>query len=191
MDQKPALTHRPEALKLHLLVLRCQVGDMAAFQQLYGQFSPRSLGFLKSFVSETEAEDLNQELWLKVYQRIASLANPNGFKTWLFQIARNRALDYLRAHSRLAARHEAMEAEARVEQLATQDTNDFELSTELTKGLDQLSAPQREVLVLHFLEGMDYEEIGLITGAAAGTVKSRMYHAKNNLKNLMKNKSEL
>ena len=186
MDQKPASSHRP-SLKLHLLVLRCQVGDMAAFQQLYGQFSQRSLGFLKSFVSPTEAEDLNQEIWLKIYQRIAGLTNPNGFKTWLFQIARNRAVDYLRVHSRLAALHEAMEAEIKVEQLAYQDIGDFEFSAELTKGLNHLSAMHREVLVLHFLEGMDYEEIGLITGCAMGTIKSRMYHAKIKLKNLLRN----
>ena len=189
MDPKPASNHQPEALKLHLLVLRCQVGDMAAFRQLYGQFNHRSLGFLKSFVSGAEAEDLNQEIWLTVYQRIAGLANPNGFKTWLFQIARHRALDYLRTHSRLSALYEAMEAESEAIGLADREITDFALSTELSSGLDQLSAPQREVLVLHFLEGMDYEEIGLITGAAVGTVKSRMYHAKINLKQLMKNKN--
>lgn len=190
MDTQPAKDST--ILKLHLLVLRCQVGDMTAFRQLYQMFNGRTLGFLKSFVKGPEAEDLNQELWLTVYQRVATLTNANGFRTWLFQCARNKALDYLRSNSRLRAFREALESVMETEEIIDWDTlREFDVGGALSKGLEQLSAIHREVLVLNYLEGMDYEEIALITGCSSGTVKSRIHHAKSNLKKLMTNKNEL
>lgn len=177
----------PTKLKLHLLVLRCQVGEASAFRELHDLFASRTLRFLKSFVSAAEAEDLNQELWLTVYHRIASLYNINGFKTWLFQAARNKALDYLRSINRFDTFYEAFKAETG-EATATDDLSELNLSEFLKEGLEQLSNTHREVLVLHFLEGMDYEEIALIAGCSLGTVKSRAFNAKQHMKNSINSK---
>ena len=84
---------------LYLLVLRCQAGDEAAFGQLLTSFGSRTLAHLRTLVGD-EAEDVQQEVWLAVYRRIGSLANPGGFRTWLFQTTRHRAIDYLRARRR-------------------------------------------------------------------------------------------
>jgi RNA polymerase sigma-70 factor (ECF subfamily) len=173
-------------LKQHFLVLRCQVGEVSAFKELYEIFAGRTLRFLKSFVSAEVAEDLNQELWLVVYKRIASLVNVYGFKTWLFQSARNKALDHLRSTNRFDMVYEAFRAEsseAMGESLA--ELPDDDRRRYLNEGLSHLSGPHSEVLVLHFLEGMDYEEIALISGCSVGTVKSRAYNAKLKLKNFI------
>lgn len=179
----------PSKLKQHLLVLRCQVGEVSAFRELYGMFSDRTLRFLKSFVSPAEAEDLNQELWLAVYKRIASLSNVDGFRTWLFQAARNKALDYLRSNNRFDVFYEAFKSQA--EEPVAHDISELsepDMSSHLKESLEQLSNTHREVLVLHFLEGMDYEEIALISGCSVGTVKSRAHHAKLKLKKLINTK---
>ncbi len=177
-------------LRQHLLVLRCQVGEASAFKELYGMFSDRTLRFLKSFVSTPVAEDLNQELWLTVYKRIASLANVNGFKTWLFQSARNKALDHLRSTNRFDTFYDAFKSETN-ETAVTDESIELpepEMSRHLKEGLEYLSNTHKEVLVLHFLEGMDYEEIALISGCSIGTVKSRAHNAKLKLKNFINTK---
>ncbi|GAB5527129.1 MAG: sigma-70 family RNA polymerase sigma factor [Roseivirga sp.] len=175
-------------LKQHLLILRCQVGEASAFRELYDLFANRTLRFLKSFVSAPVAEDLNQELWLVVYKRIAGLSNIDGFKTWLFQAARNKALDHLRSTNRFDVFYEAFKTEAAplvtdVAEISAPDMNGY-----LKEGLEHLSNTHREVLVLHFLEGMDYEEIALIAGCSIGTVKSRAHNAKLKLKNFINRK---
>lgn len=189
MDRKSAHIE-PDKLGLHLLVLRAQVGDENAFRQLYEQFSDRTLRFLSGFVSQTAAEDLNQELWLTVYRRIRTLVNINGFRAWLFQSARNSALDQLRSLKRRDELNEILynQAESRKtpEELEVFPEPDFEL----TNALDQLSASHREVIVLNYLEGMDYEEIALITGCLVGTVRSRIHHARRKLKENNKSKNK-
>ncbi len=170
-------------------MLRCQVGEVSAFRELHGMFADRTLRFLKSIVSATEAEDLNQELWLVVYKRIAGLFNVDGFKTWLFQAARNKALDYLRSTNRFDVFYEAFKVQT--EPLVTGVADglpEFDVTRYLQEGLEQLSNTHREVLMLHFLEGMDYEEIALIAGCSVGTVKSRAHHAKLKLKNFINTK---
>src|SRR5204862_6005351 len=84
-----------EALRLHVLVMRCQAGDERAFRQLFDSFAPGTLGYLRGLVGDA-AEDVHQELWLSVYRGIASLANPRAIQTWLFRATRHRAIDYLR-----------------------------------------------------------------------------------------------
>ncbi|WP_323757768.1 RNA polymerase sigma factor [Roseivirga sp.] len=168
-------------------VLRCQAGDETAFRQLYFRYKPRTFAFLKGLVKGVEAEDLNQEVWLTVYRRITSLTNTNGFRMWLFQVARNRALDYFRQNKKLLELQEATQVapEERGEEQPFYDGEDEELKIRLRACLEKLPQRHREVLILSFLEGMDYEEIGLITGCSIGTVKSRMHHAKMKLKYLI------
>src|SRR5215212_6151586 len=90
---------RTESILLHLLVVRCQAGDERAFARLLERFGPRTLRYLRELVSD-EAEDVHQEVWLGVYRRIGQLATPAAFVTWLFGMARHRAVDFLRRRRR-------------------------------------------------------------------------------------------
>ena len=183
---------RDNEIQEEFWVLRCQAGDEVAFQQLYSRYKPRSFAFLKGLVKGVVAEDLNQEVWLTVYRRIASLTNAKGFRMWLFQIARNRALDHFRQNKKSYELQEATEvaAEGGGEDQPFDTEEDQELKIRLMACLEKLSQRHREVLILSFLEGMDYEEIGLITGCSVGTVKSRVHHAKMKLKYLINIKIE-
>ena len=185
---KPENQNKQLHRKQQFLVLRAQVGDEKAFKQLYDLFSHRTLRFLSSLTNPVEAQDLNQELWLGVYHRIATLADPQGFNTWLFRSAKNRALDHFRRTKRLDDFQEAFKTES-IESGPTGDMmEEFLDPGSLEKLLQKLSIRHREVIVLHFLEGMDYEEIALITGCALGTIKSRAHNAKLKLKQLTKNR---
>ena len=181
---------KPVDLKLYFLVMRVQVGNDQAFHELYTRFNKRTLRFLENLVKGDEAQDINQEVWLTIYRRIASLSEPKRFKTWHFQIARNKALDYFRRSKRLNEFHEMLGSDT--EKMISPLTYDFELdiNVQLYEALDKISTKLREAVVLNFLEGMDYEEIALITGCSLGTVKSRIHNGKQKIKELIKTKIE-
>ncbi len=173
-------------LKLHFLVLRCQVGDEQAFGELYSDFSSKTLRYLRNVVGNDEGEDLNQEVWLTVYKRIKTLSNPSAFRMWLFQMARNKTLDYFRKTKRISEFEEVYKVNQESEKAELESVDDIdEVKNTLESNLEKLPNKHREVLILNFLEGMDYDEIALIVGSSLGTVKSRIYNAKVKLKYLM------
>lgn len=183
------VTNKSVELKLYFLIMRVQVGDAQAFQELYQLFHKSSLRFLQNLVKGEEAQDLNQELWLTIYKQVAGLAEPRRFKTWLFQIARNKAMDYFRSSKRLNEFHDMLASDS--EALVSVPSIDFEPdnNAKLQLALTKVSTKLREALVLNYFEGMDYEEIALITGCSVGTVKSRIHNAKSKIKELIKTKN--
>lgn len=169
-------------------MLRAQVGNDQAFHALYQQFGQGTLRFLQSLIKTDEAEDLNQEVWLSVYRRIASLTDTSRFKTWLFQISRNRALDHFRSTKRMSEFHEILKADVVEVIKSNEEDVEFENKVRLESALEEISIKLREAVVLNYLEGMDYEEIALITGCSVGTVKSRIHNGKLKIKELIKQK---
>jgi RNA polymerase sigma-70 factor (ECF subfamily) len=171
-------------LGLHLLVLRCQAGDEAAFARLLTEFGPRTLGYLQGLVGEA-AEDLQQEVWLKVYRGIASLAAPGAFRTWLYRITRHQAMDFLRRRKRereiLAEWPE--DAIAAVADPAA--GLDRALPDELLELVGGLEPAQREVLLLRYRDDLSYAEMALVLGCATGTVRSRLHYARRRLHELV------
>lgn len=170
-----------ERIRRHLLVLRCQAGDAKAFETLYGELGPTSLRYLNAIVEEA-AEDIQQDVWLTVYRRLGSLADPDGFRTWLLATARNRAIDWLRKRRREASLLDESAAEIVAEMSATgpEDAPSFD-DPAVRAALSALPVPQREVLLLRYRAELGYAEIALVTGCALGTVRSRLHHARHNL----------
>ena len=171
-----------DELRLHLLVLRCQAGDEGAFGQLVGHFSARTLRYLRGLVGDA-AEDVQQEVWLGVYRRIGTLANPRAFRTWLFQSTRHRAIDYLRGRKR--ERELLTDVSAAVD-IADDEEGGHDDATvdaeELDAALALLSPVHREALLLRYRDGMSYAEIALVVGCSIGTVRSRLHNAKERVR---------
>lgn len=175
------------AVRQHLLVLRCQAGDERAFADLYDQFSERTLRYLRGLIGGPAADDVHQEVWLTVYRKIATLANPRGFKTWLYQTTRHRAIDFLRKEKRHAELLKAAEEEAAaLTALHVSHTLPGPGSPDLEAALSKLSPTHRDVLILRYWEAMSYEEIALVVGCSIGTVRSRLHHAKQYVRNAIK-----
>jgi RNA polymerase sigma-70 factor (ECF subfamily) len=168
---------------LHLLVLRCQTGDECAFELLMNRFATKTLAYLRGVVGQ-DAEDVQQDVWLAVYRSIHSIANPGAFRTWLFQTARHRAMDYLRRRKREA---EVLD-ETPVEELADVGTGENDENVDaalLDRALDAIPPPQREVLLLRYRDDLTYAEIAVIVGIPIGTVRTRLHHAKRRLHDLL------
>lgn len=170
-----------ETLRLHLLVLRCQAGDEAAFARLHAKFGPRVLGYLRRLVGE-DAEDVEQEVWVTVYRRIAELVNPGAFRTWLFRTTRYRAIDHLRRRCR---EQELFVDDAAAEHVVQPEDTGPPLAM-VEELVARLPAPQREVLTLRYQDQLSYAEIALIVGCAVGTVRSRLFYARQKLEELLK-----
>ena len=167
-------------LRLRLVVMRCQVGDDEAFARLFEWFGPKTLRYLRGLIGDA-ADDVHQEVWLTVYRSVSGMANPGAFRTWLFRTTRHRAMDFLRRQRRerelvdeiAATTTEAVEAAGDDEPLPDHALVEAEIA--------RLPPLQREALLLRHRDDLSYAEIALVTGVPAGTVKTRVHHAKRAL----------
>ena len=176
------MTDIAERVYRSVLVVRCQAGDRAAFEELVELYQPRLRYFLASMVGDDHAAaDLLQEVWFDVYRGVARLAHPGAFPAWLYQIARHRALGELRK------RRQPVSSLDGVDLAEEEEDDDFsaEDAERVHAALGQLAPEHREVLLLRFVEGMAYEDIARVTGCRLGTVRSRIHYAKRALRRVM------
>jgi RNA polymerase sigma-70 factor (ECF subfamily) len=172
------MTSSADRLSERVVVLRCQAGDDAAFEELVGIYSQRLRYYLRKMLREADrAEDALQDVWLQVLRGLSRLADPGAFPTWLYRIARDRAYGELRK-----ARHNLRPLEEA--DLIDEGGGDIRLddAERVHIALDELAPEHREVLVLRFLEDMTYENIAQVTGCPVGTVRSRIHYAKRALR---------
>jgi RNA polymerase sigma-70 factor (ECF subfamily) len=172
-----------------VLVVRCQVGDAAAFEQVVAHFHPRVRAFLHQMIDRRgaieQADDLAQEVWLDVFRGLPRLADPSAFVPWLYRIARNRALRALRGQAEPIASIDHVAARDVAAESESDDRFIAEDAAAVHAALDRLGPEHREVLLLRFLEEMSYEEIAAVAGCPLGTVRSRLHHAKRALADVL------
>jgi len=171
-----------------MLVIRSQIGDEAAFQELLTLYGPHLLLFTRKMMQSApdRVEDLTQEIWLAIFKGLPGLLDAGKFRPWAFRIARDRIYREYRRRKIAVQSLDEIELENVPEAGAAGATVDPE---ELHRGLDALSPQHREVLALCFFEEMSYEEIARVTGSTLGTVRSRIYYAKRALKNALERKN--
>lgn len=170
------------------LILQCQKGDRIAFQQLYRRYQPRVSSTLYQLCGSEMLDDLLQEVFFRVWRGLPKLRQPAYFSTWLYRICWNVATDGRRQFAKRQLEREltltdSEDAPAVDENLSRpQDTPDLmqlHYQDLVQRGLETLSLDHRVVLVLHDLEDLPQKEIGQILQIPTGTVKSRLYYARN------------
>lgn len=179
---------RLDQLRQRVLVLKCQLGDRAAWDELYRRFNPALGYYLRRLTgSDQTADDVQQEVWLAVVRNIARLNSPEAFTVWLYRIARSKAMD------RMSARHEpvALEEEP-VAPADARENDDFTAADAalVHAALHGLGPEHRDVLLLRFMEELSYEQIAQVVGCGVGTVRSRIHYAKRALRRLLENGHE-
>jgi len=171
-----------------LLVLSCQRGERAALEELVVTWERRLFYFIRRLGSEEQdAWDVLQQTWVKVLRGISGLKEPGNLGPWLYRIARNTALNHGQMRSHQRERLEELPAVETEEDPGPRNLDDAE---QIHHGLLQLALPHREVLTLHFLESMTVEQIAHVLEVPAGTVKSRLYHAKRALRAVLAKEDE-
>jgi RNA polymerase sigma-70 factor (ECF subfamily) len=153
-------------------------------EELIRAWELRLLYFVRRIVrDEADAWDVLQETWLRVLNGVGSLSDPRSLAPWLYRVARNTALSHARS---CEPPYESLENHSDVfAEEAVGGPLELEDAEQVHRGLSSLSLPHREVLTLFFLEDMSVEEVGIVLGVPPGTVKSRLYYAKRNLRKVL------
>jgi RNA polymerase sigma-70 factor (ECF subfamily) len=162
--------------------------DPDLLDRLIEQYQHRLLRYLVYLVGNRElAEDLFQETWIRVLERGYQYDGKHEFSTWLYAVARNLSIDYLRRKSPVSL-DELMDNEehaplelADPRPLAWEVAAEHEQAERISAALVSIPAGYRETVVLRFQEGLALEEIATVTGVRLGTVKSRLYRGLNML----------
>jgi RNA polymerase sigma-70 factor (ECF subfamily) len=190
-----------EQAALAALAARCLAGDGDAWEQLARTQHRRIYGICYRFTgSASDAEDLTQEAFLKMYRNLGSFDPARGgFTTWLTTLTRNLLVDNYR-RSRLERASDSLDEPlgddedglSRLDRLADTRSGQehhvagLELRAQIQQALAQVSAELREAVVLRDLEDMDYKEIAEVLGVPQGTVKSRISRGRSELARLLK-----
>ena len=175
-DQEPS----DQQLADQLLVVRCQLGERAAFDDLIQRWAgPLHRYALKLTHDPALASDLTQDIWLRVIQGLGRLREAGQFRAWLFGIAHRTFVDRLRIRYATPV-DTGMELEdfAAEEDIAADPVMERALAT----GMASLPVVEREVLTLFYLEELSLAEIAHVLGIPTGTVKSRLFRARTLLR---------
>lgn len=179
------------------LIHRVAAGERSAFKQLYDTHSPRVLSLLLRLVgNRDDAEELVQDVFLSFWNHAESLRGESKLSTWLYRVAVNRAINFKKRGGLLFQIKQLFSLETDEESLidrlpaSESDSPDRQLEmkqaqTQLADLLATLPERQREVFLLHKLEGLSYNEIAEELHVTLGTVESLMHRAKENLQKVM------
>jgi len=172
-----------DRLRYEWLVLRCQAGDRGAFADLIEIMERPLLYYATSLTgSQDAALDVLQDVWLKVVRGIRKLKDPGSLKPWLYAITHGIAVDRIR-HDYSLERVEATQIEEFDQAVEPSFANEDAAS--IHEALSQIGVKHREVLVLHFLQDLSVDEVASVIGCPPGTVKSRLHHAKQAMKQIL------
>jgi RNA polymerase sigma factor (sigma-70 family) len=163
-----------------LLAIRCQLGDRDAFDALISRWHKPIWRYLRRLAgSDDAAADMAQDTWLKAIRGIATLREPASLRAWMFGIARRVAMDRLR-------RQYAQDIDDGVvlDDLAAQ-SSDVDLESDLAAletGMSSLPLRERDTLALFYLRELTIDQIAALLEVPAGTVKSRLFRARQLLR---------
>jgi RNA polymerase sigma-70 factor (ECF subfamily) len=162
-----------------------QKADVPAFEELYQQHSPRLLNLAwRMCGTRADAEDLLQEIFLQVHRKLPSFRGEASIGTWLYRLAMNRCLDFLKCRqSRTAAVTSAFDDE----QMPRASGGSSALhrgigKLDLERAIARLPEAARAAFVLHDVEGFQHQEIADILGISEGTSKSQVHKARLRLR---------
>ena len=175
------------------LVERCRRGDLSAFEEVYKAHAGKLFSVAcRMLGNPADAEDLLQEIFLSAHRKLDGFRGESALGTWLYRLATNHCLDYLR--SRTARTNQLTDA-------LDDERGQFEpgrgglaersiTKMDLERALAQLPEGCRAAFVLHDVQGLEHREVAEALGIAEGTSKSQVHKARLRLRGLLSGKSE-
>lgn len=186
MPPSKAVTRSVERHADLALAEQCRQDAPGAFEQLYRQHAPRLFGLACRLVGRSEAEDLLQEIFLAAHRKMALYRGDSSLGTWLFRLATNQCLDYLRSkRARLALLTDPIDQEPGARGTAAGAILGVVDRLDLDRALAALPPGCRAVFVLHDIEGCEHHEIADLLDVTDGTSKSQLHKARMRLRALL------
>ncbi len=171
------------------LVRRVQAGDTAAFDLLVQKYQHKVINLIGRFVSDqAECQDIAQDAFIKAYRAIDSFRGDSQFYTWLYRIAANTAKNYLASRARKSPAYavdvddaEHFEGESRLKEYANPEnlllTDEIEAT--VFRAIERLPEDLKSAITLREIDGLSYEEIAEVMNCPIGTVRSRIFRARD------------
>jgi RNA polymerase sigma-70 factor (ECF subfamily) len=174
------------------LVKRAQRGDLQAYDELVKRYQERIYATVYHMTANHEdANDLAQEAFIKAYSALKSFKGGSSFYTWLYRIAVNKTINFLKQRKNkfhlslndidFNAEHDPDLMALISDKTPNRDVALSELQKKLNEALLKLSEPHRMVVILHDVQGQSHDEIAEVMGCNIGTVRSRLFYARQQL----------
>ena len=174
------------------LVKRARKGDLAAYDELVRRYQERIYATIYHMTANHEdANDLAQEAFIKAFQALRSFKGGSSFYTWVYRIAVNKTINFLKQRKNKAqmslddldfnAEHDPDLVALISDKTPRREVNLAELQEKLNAAMQKLSEPHRLVVTLHDVQGLSHEEIAKIMECNIGTVRSRLFYARQQL----------
>jgi RNA polymerase sigma-70 factor (ECF subfamily) len=190
-ESSEALADSPVVHEMEL-VRRARKGDMAAYDDLVRRYQERIYATIYHMTSNHEdANDLAQEAFIKAYQALKSFKGGSSFYTWVYRIAVNKTINFLKQRKNRSqmslndldfnAEHDPDLVALISEKTPRRDIGLSELQEKLNAAMQKLSEHHRLVVTLHDVQGLSHEEIAKIMHCNIGTVRSRLFYARQQL----------
>jgi RNA polymerase sigma-70 factor (ECF subfamily) len=175
-----------------VLVRRARHGDLGAYDELVRRYQERIYATVYHMTSNHEdANDLAQEAFIKAFQALKSFKGGSSFYTWVYRIAVNKTINFLKQRKNKAqlslddldfnAEHDPDLVALISEKTPRREIGLAELQEKLNVAMQKLSEPHRMVVTLHDIQGLSHEEIAEIMDCNIGTVRSRLFYARQQL----------
>lgn len=178
-----------------VLVGRAQKGDVHAYEELVRRHHKRIYALVYNMTSNKEdTEDLVQDVFIKGFSALPHFKGQSSFYTWIYRIAINRVINFVKKRKRRATlslndidsgveREVDMLLSSQQSSAPRRETNLNELQERLNASLQKLSEKHRTVVVMHDIQGIPHDTIAETLGVSAGTVRSRLFYARQLLQN--------
>jgi RNA polymerase sigma-70 factor (ECF subfamily) len=188
----PAAPPESEPIEEAVLVERARAGQMEAYDELVRRYQERIYATIYHMTSNHEdANDLAQEAFIKGFHALKSFKGGSSFYTWVYRIAVNKTINFLKQRKNKTqmslddldfhAEHDPDLVALVSEKTPRREVNLAELQEKLNDAMQKLSEPHRLVVTLHDVQGSSHEEIAKIMECNIGTVRSRLFYARQQL----------
>lgn len=164
------------------LIAACRRGEARAMEMLYHQYKRRVFGMAHRIVGASDAEEVAQEVFVRVFRGLANFRGDSQLSTWIYRLTVNAALSHLAKRGR---RNEVGDDGLTELPAAPVTERDSALASRIETALTQLPAGYRAILVLHDIEGLSHEECAAILDCRIGTCKSQLHKARARMRDLL------
>jgi len=182
------MAQTPDRILDELLVIGCQRGDLNAFEQLVSRWHDRLKRHAWHLTGDSDASaEIVQDAWVVIVRTIRNLKEPTSFRGWAFRIVSNKAADWIRRQTRQRTLRSDLKTRR------ADDGSDAESdnrTSDIQAGLQELPEVSRQILSLKYLDNLSTREIARTLDIPVGTVKSRLFNAREQLKQRLERKND-